>query len=89
MSESASTRTAVTIRARGIVQAVGFRPYVHRLATSLGLDGWVMNSPAGVTIEIEGAPEAVRAFCERLPREAPPLAVIEETEVTSHEPAIH
>ena len=47
------------IRCRGTVQGVGFRPAVHRIATSLGLAGWVVNDPQGATIEIEGSEEAV------------------------------
>ena len=42
---------------KGVVQGVGFRPFVYNLATSLGLKGYVNNSSRGVTIEIEGEPE--------------------------------
>ncbi|MCX7799343.1 MAG: carbamoyltransferase HypF [Fimbriimonadales bacterium] len=61
---------------RGFVQGVGFRPYVHRLAQSLGLAGWVENGPFGVIVEVEGSASALREFDERLPREAPPSAWI-------------
>ena len=44
----------VRIAIRGAVQGVGFRPFVYRLATQLGLNGWVLNSTQGVTIEAEG-----------------------------------
>jgi hydrogenase maturation protein HypF len=64
------------IEVSGIVQGVGFRPYVYRLATGRGLRGVICNTPAGVTIEVEGAPETVQDFLERLPSEAPPLARI-------------
>ena len=44
---------------RGVVQGVGFRPFVHRLAGELSLRGWVRNSTSGVTLEVEGRPEEV------------------------------
>jgi len=68
-------RTA--IRVEGIVQGVGFRPFVYSLATGLGLAGFVGNDVDGVFIEVEGAAEALREFLLRLEREAPPLARIE------------
>ena len=60
----------------GIVQGVGFRPFIYRLAHELELSGWVSNSPAGVKIEIQGAAEALAAFDQALADDAPPLAVI-------------
>jgi len=60
----------------GIVQGVGFRPYVYRLAIERHLVGSVANSAAGVTIEIEGPVEAVEEFVTRLPLAAPPLSQI-------------
>jgi hydrogenase maturation protein HypF len=60
----------------GIVQGVGFRPYVYRLATGRRLSGTIRNTPAGVTIEIQGPAETVQDFVEHLPAEAPPLARI-------------
>ena len=65
----------------GQVQGVGFRPFVYRLAMELGLTGWVLNKAAGVTIEVQGAPEAVGRFAERLPSELPPLAEIATCQV--------
>src|SRR5208337_101662 len=60
----------------GIVQGVGFRPYVYRLATGRRLRGTIRNTPAGVTIEIQGPEETVQDFVDRLPAEAPSLARI-------------
>jgi hydrogenase maturation protein HypF len=65
------------IEVRGVVQGVGFRPYVRNLAVGYGLRGFVRNGRAGVTAEVEGPPEAVAAFLECLPRQAPPLARID------------
>lgn len=62
---------ALQVRVTGTVQGVGFRPYVHRLASEQGLTGWVRNGGEGVTIVVEGPRTAVRTFLERLPREAP------------------
>ncbi|MGH3152552.1 MAG: carbamoyltransferase HypF [Streptosporangiaceae bacterium] len=68
-------RTA--IRVEGIVQGVGFRPYVYTLATGLGLTGFVGNDVDGVFAEVEGPAAAVSEFLLRLEREPPPLARIE------------
>ncbi len=62
---------------RGVVQGVGFRPFVYRLATEEGLAGYIGNDTGGVTIEIEGPPERVEAFRGRLEAEAPPLSRID------------
>jgi len=64
------------IRVSGIVQGVGFRPFVFRLAAELELSGTIANTPAGVTIEIQGPAELVESFVFRLPQEAPALARI-------------
>ncbi len=66
------------LRIRGLVQGVGFRPYVWRLANELGLVGWVRNDGAGVTVAVDGA--KVPEFIERLPKEAPRLARIDAVE---------
>src|SRR5579871_3193163 len=65
------------IQVRGIVQGVGFRPFVYRVATGLGLVGFVRNDGAGVTIEVEGSDSEIDAFISALSAEAPPLSQIE------------
>src|ERR1051326_9146154 len=65
----------------GIVQGVGFRPYVFRLAQTRNLIGNVRNTAGGVSIEIQGAPDAVESFVSTLSSEAPPLAHIEKLAV--------
>lgn len=69
------TATGRLLRVRGLVQGVGFRPYVWRLARELDLAGWVRNDAAGVTIAVDGA--KVEEFIARLPQELPPLARID------------
>jgi hydrogenase maturation protein HypF len=68
-------REALTVR--GVVQGVGFRPFVYRLAAEEGLAGFIGNDTSGVTIEIEGPAERVEAFRRRLRDEAPPLSRID------------
>ncbi len=71
-------RAKVTVR--GLVQGVGFRPFVYRLATQLRLNGWVLNSGQGVFIEVEGAKDELQSFLTRLEKEKPPRAVIQSLE---------
>jgi hydrogenase maturation protein HypF len=68
----------VTIQ--GIVQGVGFRPFVYRLAVDAGLTGWVRNTPAGVFLEVQGAEDQLNSFLEDLREKTPPLAVITSIE---------
>lgn len=77
MSVIAHARIRVRIRVHGTVQGVGFRPYVYRLASEVGLGGHVLNDARGVLLEAEGAPEALERFLARLEPEAPPLARVE------------
>jgi hydrogenase maturation protein HypF len=70
-------RAASRLTVFGVVQGVGFRPCVYRLARRLGLDGWVENAGSGVEIHVEGPAAAVRDFPETLKAGLPPLAVIE------------
>jgi hydrogenase maturation protein HypF len=62
---------------QGVVQGVGFRPFVYCLAHELGLNGWVMNSPQGVEIEVESLPARLDTFMMRLQNELPPHAAIQ------------
>ena len=68
----------VRARIEGTVQGVGFRPHVFRLATELELGGFVLNDSRGVLLEVEGRPEQIESFFDRLVAEQPPLAAIEE-----------
>ncbi|MEU9885514.1 carbamoyltransferase HypF [Sphaerisporangium sp. NPDC051011] len=65
------------VRVDGIVQGVGFRPFVHREATRLGLRGLVGNDERGVVIEVEGASAAVAEFVETVRHRPPPLATVD------------
>ncbi|MBM4394523.1 MAG: carbamoyltransferase HypF [Deltaproteobacteria bacterium] len=71
---------------RGLVQGVGFRPYVFRLASDLSLSGSVANTPDGVVIEVEGRGSAVRAFADRLSLDPPPLARIDRVDADAVPP---
>ena len=71
-------RAKVTVR--GVVQGVGFRPFVYRLATQLKLSGWVLNAGQGVFIEVEGPRDGLQLFLLRLEKEKPPLAAIQSLE---------
>ncbi len=72
--QSETVRAAIEIG--GIVQGVGFRPFVYRLALRLGLSGWVRNTGQGVLIEVEGEAPQLDEFRRAVRDEAPPLAVI-------------
>jgi len=74
------------IKITGIVQGVGFRPHVYRLAREYGLTGWVLNSSAGVIIEAEGNPASLQEFARKLVDSPPPLALIRSCEMQEIEP---
>lgn len=74
MLRSDQMRQRLTVT--GVVQGVGFRPFVHRLATELGLAGFVGNDSGAVFLEVQGNPARVREFGRRLRTDAPPLARI-------------
>ena len=75
MKTAPDRKRRLNIRVSGLVQGVGFRPYVHRLAGHHGLSGWVYNDGGGVTIEVQG--HGVEVFIQALKLEAPPLAHID------------
>ena len=74
------------ISVRGIVQGVGFRPFVYRLAVKHNLKGYVYNTSEDVKIEVEGELEAIKQFQLELEIEAPPLARIEDIAITHRPP---
>jgi hydrogenase maturation protein HypF len=74
------TRERRAITVRGIVQGVGFRPYVYALARGHGLSGTVRNDAEGVRIEVEGAPENLERFVRALEEDPPPLAMVESVD---------
>jgi len=75
------------IAVAGIVQGVGFRPFIYRLATENNLTGFITNTAAGVSIEVEGGADAVDVFLSRLPKEVPPLARITSMVVADRPPS--
>src|SRR5271157_3129350 len=83
MTELQGTKVHIT----GIVQGVGFRPFVYGLATRLGLSGWVRNTSAGVDIEVDGPEDNLNFFLKALKDELPPLARIDSLKVAWRAPA--
>jgi hydrogenase maturation protein HypF len=79
-AQQSRTTEARRVRVRGLVQGVGFRPFVYRLATELALDGCVRNDGEGVEIDVAGSQAAIDALIERLRRDAPPLARVTQVE---------
>jgi hydrogenase maturation protein HypF len=79
-------RAAARVEVSGVVQGVGFRPFVYSLARERGLTGWVNNTAEGVTIVIEGDPQFVDGFADEVWRLAPPMAVVESVVSHSIEP---
>lgn len=78
--------TSSFININGIVQGVGFRPFVYNLARSCHINGWVNNFPGGVHIDAEGTEESMKSFIRRLKEEAPPLSFIDTFHVESAAP---
>jgi len=77
---------SASISVRGIVQGVGFRPFVYGLAVKHNLKGWVYNTSEDVKIEVEGKAEAIKQFEWELETKAPPLAHIENVTIEYHPP---
>ena len=73
----ASSLTRLRLEVTGMVQGVGFRPFVFQLASRCHLSGWIENTPQGATLEIEGSSADLDAFRRRLRTQAPPSAKIE------------
>jgi len=84
--EGSTIRKRKQVRVRGIVQGVGFRPFVFRLAQDLGLSGYVLNSSDGVIAEIEGSEPKLTLFLEGIRSQSPPLARIAEVAISEVEP---
>jgi hydrogenase maturation protein HypF len=75
-----------SISIRGVVQGVGFRPFVYRLAHKHGLAGWVLNHSGGVDVEVEGPVSALESFVSELKENPPPLARISSVEAWDRAP---
>ena len=73
-----STLVRVSISLRGLLQGVGFRPFVYNLANEIGLKGWVINTSTGISIEVEGNREGINSFLSRLQNESPPNTIFHE-----------
>lgn len=76
-----AVKSRALVSVRGVVQGVGFRPFIFRLAARHNLNGWVRNNSGNVAIEVEGPASAVQAFLDDLRPQAPPAARIEQVEV--------
>jgi hydrogenase maturation protein HypF len=81
------TLSLAAISVKGVVQGVGFRPFIYQLATRHNLNGWVCNTSAEVKIEVEGEAKDIDRFLQSLEEQAPPVSRIEEINVTRGNPA--
>ena len=77
------------INVNGVVQGVGFRPFIYKLAKENRLYGWVLNSSEGVIIEVEGESKNLNLFVENIKKKAPPMAKIDELSLEELEPAYY
>jgi hydrogenase maturation protein HypF len=79
-------KSRAKLHIKGIVQGVGFRPFIYNLANAHSLKGWVLNSTDGVNIEVEGEEDNLTRFIDQIPQKAPPLAIIDSVNVSYHPP---
>jgi hydrogenase maturation protein HypF len=86
IAECARHGERLRVVVRGAVQGVGFRPFIFRLATELGLPGWVLNSAQGVFIEVEGERAQLHEFLRRLETEKPAISFIQSLEASYLDP---
>ena len=85
-SSPSDTIQRLRLRVKGLVQGVGFRPFVYALAKTLNVTGWVQNNPQGVLIDLEGTPEQLQSFQQRLQFEKPPHAWLQTIEAQLLDP---
>jgi hydrogenase maturation protein HypF len=76
------TKQGLKLEVYGVVQGVGFRPFIYRIARDNGLYGWVRNTSGSVEIIIEGEEEAIQVFLKQLKYEAPPICHIENLKIS-------
>ena len=81
-AQGAEVGRRVLVKVRGIVQGVGFRPFIYQLARRYGLNGWVRNQSDGVEIQVAGPADSVRSFIGSISSEPPPMARIVKVETT-------
>jgi hydrogenase maturation protein HypF len=74
------------IKVSGVVQGVGFRPFIYQLATEYGVNGWVRNTSGYVEIDVEGQPASIDSFINDISLKAPPAACVEKVAVQKGEP---
>jgi hydrogenase maturation protein HypF len=86
-AQNAGPRRRLRLRVQGVVQGVGFRPHVYRLAAEMGVCGWVGNALSGVVVEVEGTEAELRGFRRRLEMERPRGSSIQSLETIWLEPA--
>ena len=82
MAQAVKTIESLKISVRGVVQGVGFRPFIYQLAWEYGLKGWICNTSGDVTIEVEGKSDRLAQFLTRLKETPPPRSHIEDISVT-------
>ncbi len=87
MAAPAPSHRRLRIEVRGAVQGVGFRPFVYRAATAMGLKGWVVNDLEGVRIEVEGSSEELDSFAHSVQWNAPSHAVVTDLRTAWLDPA--